>query len=245
MGKANTVGGWGKSAESQSGGMQEGSPATVAGVSAGSPLASSKPITTPVAKHNAAPHDDDPNSLGSVPTELAMRMDVGMDSKPTSELTATGDASWGSPGEDVYAFLIKRSGGPVAHARKNTGVVCDASFDSESVASTKTAHKVLYVQEIERAFGVSGVRPTTIGTDSSSNLAVARRQGAAARSRHSLRRWANLIKRMEDNEIYLAKVGTAEMPCDFLTKWVSKEKLRKSLEFATNSLNEVAIGGKN
>ena len=66
MGKANTVGGWGKSAESQSGGMQEGSPATVAGVSAGSPLASSKPITTPAAKHNAAPHDDDPNSLGSV-----------------------------------------------------------------------------------------------------------------------------------------------------------------------------------
>ena len=156
---------------------------------------------------------------------------------------ATGDASWGSPGEDVYAFLIKRSGGPVAHVRKNTGVVCDASFDSESVASTKTAHTVLYVQEIERAFGVSGVRPTIIGTDSSSNLAVARRQGAAARSRHSLRRWANLIKRMEDNEIYLAKVGTAEMPCDFLTKWVSKERLRKSLEFATNSLNVVAIDG--
>ena len=143
-------------------------------------------------------------------------------------------------GEDVYAYLVRRSGGAVAHGRKNVGVACDASFDSESIASTKTAHKVLYVQEIERAMGACGPRPTIIGTDSSSNLAVARRQGAAARSRHSLRRWANLIKRMEANEIYLAKVATAEMPCDFLTKFVSKDKLRKSLAAATNSINVVA-----
>jgi hypothetical protein len=120
-------------------------------------------------------------------------------------------------------------------------MVCDASYDSESVASTKCAHRVIYAQEIERAMGGGGERPTVIGTDSSSNLAVARNQGAATLSRHSLRRWAALRQRMEDNQIFLAKVGTADMPCDFLTKFVSKEKLKRSLIFATNSDNEVPV----
>ena len=128
---------------------------------------------------------EDPNMT------LSMRMDVGMDKPSTSELRATADATWGTMA-DVYALIVQRSGGPVAHSRKNVGVVCDASYDSESVASTKCAHRVIYAQEIERAMGGGGGRPTVIGTDSSSNLAVARNQGAATLSRHSLRRWAAL-----------------------------------------------------
>ena len=74
-----------------------------------------------------------------------------------------------------------------------------------------------------------------LGTDNSAHLAVSRRPGSAARSRHALRRWANIIRRLEERKIYLAKVATDDMPADFLTKFVSKAKLTRSLKRATNS----------
>ena len=43
------------------------------------------------------------------------------------------------------------------------------------------------------------------------------------------------MKRMEAKQIYLAKVNTDDMPADFLTKFVGKVKLAKSLKRATNS----------
>ena len=40
---------------------------------------------------------------------------------------------------------------------------------------------------------------------------------------------------MEQNQIFLVKVDTNDMPADFLTKFVSKAKLVRSLKRATNS----------
>ena len=40
---------------------------------------------------------------------------------------------------------------------------------------------------------------------------------------------------MEDKQIYLVKVDTDNMPADFLTKFLGKVKLQKSLTRATNS----------
>ena len=40
---------------------------------------------------------------------------------------------------------------------------------------------------------------------------------------------------MEEHQIHLVKVDTAGMPADFLTKFVGKAKLIKSLARATNS----------
>jgi hypothetical protein len=40
---------------------------------------------------------------------------------------------------------------------------------------------------------------------------------------------------MEEKQIYLVKVDTEDMPADFLTKFVGKAKLAKSLQRATNS----------
>ena len=122
------------------------------------------------------------------------------------------------------------------HGVKSIKVLCESSYASEGVATQALAQKLEYVQNIEQALGALTTRPTIIGTDSSSNLAVATRQGAAAtRSKHTLRRWTNTVKRMEQNQIFLVKVDTDDMPADFLTKFVSKAKLVRSLKRATNS----------
>ena len=122
------------------------------------------------------------------------------------------------------------------HGVKSIKVVCESSYATEGVATQALVQKLVYVQQIEQVLSALTTRPTIVGTDSSSNLAVATKQGAAAtRSKHTLKRWATTVKRMEENFIFMVKVDTDEMPADFLTKFVSKAKLARSLKRATNS----------
>ena len=64
---------------------------------------------------------------------------------------------------------------------------------------------------------------------------MARRQGAAQRLKHALRRWEILIARVDSGLVKLLHVPDVCMPADFLTKFVSKAKLARSLKRATNS----------
>ena len=59
--------------------------------------------------------------------------------------------------------------------------------------------------------------------------------GAPQRARHALRRWHNLIRRLELGQVLLAKVDTDDMPADFLTKFVPTAKLERSIRRATNA----------
>ena len=151
------------------------------------------------------------------------------------ELEGTADATWGLD-KDVAAIIVTKCGAAVAHGVNNINVKVPSSVEAEGVASLRLAHKVECVQEIERAFGHEGKRPTIIGTDNTGNRAIAMHGGGSAgRSRHSLRRWAQLRERLEAREIYLAYVQTDDMPADFLTKFVSWRKLELSVKRATNS----------
>ena len=74
------------------------------------------------------------------------------------------------------------------------------------------------VQQIEQVFGSLTARPTVVGTDSSSNLSVGSGKGAAARSKHTLRRWLGVTKRMEAKQISprQGQHGRAAGPCGAL-----------------------------
>ena len=47
------------------------------------------------------------------------------------------------------------------------------------------------------------------------------------------------MQRVHDELISVGKVNDANMPSDFLTKWISGRKLRQSIRYATNSDNFV------
>ena len=165
---------------------------------------------------------------------VAMRAHVTLDSPAPLELQGHADATWGLP-TDVFGYVATRSGAAIAHGVKNIKVICESSYASEGVATQYLVHKLEYAQQIEQVFGNLSCRPTIVGTDSSSNLAVGSGRGAPSRSKHTLRRWTEVTKRMEMKQILLVKVDTEEMPADFLTKFVGKVKLAKSLKRATNS----------
>ena len=174
---------------------------------------------------------------GEPSMSLSLRARVKLDEPAPVELQGTADATWGAvgPEKDISGMVLTRCGGAVVHGTNNINAIVDSSCESEGVASTKLAHKIEYAQTIESAFGATVQRPTILGTDSSSNLALATRQGAAGRARHALRRWHNLIRRLELGQVLLAKVDTDDMPADFLTKFVPTAKLERSIRRATNA----------
>ena len=70
--------------------------------------------------------------------------------------------------------------------------------------------------------------------DHFSNI-VASGEGNAQRSKHFLRRYYTLKQRVARREVAMVFVGDANMPADFLTKFVGKEKIKRSVEYATNA----------
>ena len=81
--------------------------------------------------------------------------------------------------------------------------------------------------------------PIIVGTDSLPNGQVARRQGAPARVKHTLRLWETFTRRMREGMVRLVHVPDAEMPTDFLTKWVPKQKVKASIAYLTNIWNRI------
>ena len=114
-----------------------------------------------------------------------------------------------------------------------------SSAEGEGYASLKASELIEEALETARAFGVYDGEAVVLGTDSVANLQVARRHGAATRLKHALRRWETLMARVEANKVKLVHVGDAEMPADFLTKWVPAKKLERSLKYVTNEVNRL------
>ena len=99
---------------------------------------------------------------------------------------------------------------------------------------------VEYTREILRALGAAPVGPTFIATDNKANMLVAHDAGASAHSRHFLRRYVVLQQRMRSGSVEVGHIPDADMPADYLTKWVNADKLRKSVAYATNARARVA-----
>ena len=109
-------------------------------------------------------------------------------------------------------------------------------MESEAIASSKCGESVAYAREILRALGVPPAGPTLMTTDNLANQQVATGLGCPTRSRHFLRRYGALKQRIRFGEVTLKHVEDANMPADFLTKWMKDaKKLAVSLQYATGA----------
>ena len=105
------------------------------------------------------------------------------------------------------------------------------------IASSKAGKSISYAREVLRALGVPPSSPTLIGTVNFSNLRVATSAGCPTHSKHFLRRYAVLKRRKSEGKVELNHVPDADMPADFLTKWIPSPKLKQSLQYACNNHN--------
>ena len=108
-------------------------------------------------------------------------------------------------------------------------------MESEAIGSSKAGEAVAYAREILRALGVPVAGPTLITTDNLSNCKVGSGVGYPTRSKHFLRRYYALKQRIRAGNVSLQHVPDENMPADFLTKWIPRAKLEKSIRYATNA----------
>ena len=147
---------------------------------------------------------------------------------------AAADATWNGD-LDLYGMLLTCFGAAVMHSVKKIGLVVDSSHESEAIASAKAGELVAYAREVLVALGAPPTGPTVILSDNKANVLVANNAKSASRSRHFLRRYHTLQRRMADGECRVVKITDDLMPADFLTKWVPKEKLKRSVDHASNA----------
>ena len=157
-----------------------------------------------------------------------------MDSPAPSELEAHADATWSHL--NLYALVLLTYGGAaVFHQTKKIAILVDSSMETECIASSKAAEIIAYVREILRAFGTPPLGPTLLTTDNLSNQGVASGASCPSRSKHFLRRYHALQQRIRAGECTIRHINDAQMPADALTKWVSADKLKRTMRYLTNS----------
>jgi hypothetical protein len=153
------------------------------------------------------------------------------------ELELTGDASHELDARSVFTLLVTRYGASIGHVLKGIHMHIASSTEAEAFATGKGGELIDQAHAIERAFGIKSAEPTFVGTDNKANALVGSGKATPSRLRHCLRRYRTFTERVQRKEVSLGFVPDPENPSDFMTKWVSKDKLKKSLEYAMNLRN--------
>ena len=152
-------------------------------------------------------------------------------------------------GRSVYALVLTHNGGAVAHAVKKISTVVEiidelGSVGNESVATERASQVATYAAEILRAFGHPPAGPIMIGTDNSANLTLGLGTATPGKAKHAMRRWAHIRGQVRQGNITLAKVDTASMPVDFMTKWKGKKQTDTAVAYLTNSKNQISTSAE-
>ena len=157
----------------------------------------------------------------------------GLDHPAPDGLCMAADACWGD--RCMYGLCLTYRGAAVHHVTKKLGLIVDSTMEAEAMASSRGGEIIDMAREIEHVLGHPPAGPTPLLTDNRANKLVASGEGNAQRSKHFLRRYYTLKQRVARREVAMVFVGDADMPADFLTKFVGKEKIKRSVEYATNA----------
>ena len=167
-----------------------------------------------------------------------LRTSVDLDGSAPEQLETHADACWGTD-RDLYGLLLTYAGACVLHQTKKIALIVDSSMESEAIASAKAGEVVAYAIEVLRALGVPPDGPVLLTTDNLANQKIVSGLGSPSRSRHFIRRYGVLRQRIRSREVHMQHIPDAQMPADFLTKWLFRPKLEKSLRYATNQPRSV------
>ena len=107
-----------------------------------------------------------------------------------------------------------------------------ADSQGEAYANIRCADIIVYARQVDTSLGTPPKRPTFLGCDSLSHIQILNKLGSANRSKPFLKQYVVQMQRVHDELITVGKVNDANMPSDFLTKWISGRKLRQSIRYA-------------
>jgi len=136
---------------------------------------------------------------------------AGLDSHAPADLAAAADATWNGD-LDLYGIVLTCFGAAVYHCTKKVGLIVDSSHECEAIATAKAGEHVSYARVVLLALGAPPAGPTVILSDNKANVLVANNAMSASRSRHFLRRYHTLQRRMAEGECRVVKQTTSCPP---------------------------------
>jgi hypothetical protein len=176
-------------------------------------------------------------------------MYANVDLEATAPVEAEIHADANADGRSVYAMILTHNGGAVAHAVKKISTVVEiidelGSVGNESVATERASQLGAYATEILRVYGHPQLGPIVIGTDNSANLTLSLGTATPGKAKHALKRWATIRARVRQGIVTIAKVDTASMPVDFMTKWKGRKQTDSAVAYITNSKNQITASAE-
>ena len=174
-----------------------------------------------------------------------MRVVMDMGQPPPSDMEVFADSTWSltstSPSQpstvgskDLIGLVVMYCGAAAHHSTKSIKVVTRNSKQAEAIATNKALDIAEYGRTILFALGDPPKGPTFIGTDALSHAQVANNAGSAGHSKHDLRRYTILQDSIREETVNVGHIPESENPSDFLTKWLSRAKFKRSLVYVTN-----------
>ena len=153
------------------------------------------------------------------PLEATINGAFNLDDGAPSNLEATADATYDL--FELVGILVTLANASVHHSTHKAGPLITSSMQAEMIASNRCSDIVLYARQILIAIGTPPSGPTLVGSDSSSHEQVVNRLASANRSKPFLKSYVIQMQRVQAELIAIHKISDANMPSDFLTKWVS------------------------
>ena len=175
------------------------------------------------------------NSLSLHETKVPMSLDGAAD----GEYTIAVDASHPDPPDKGIAGAIHMLGGAAIGIGCNLiHPVMTSTTDGEIHAGSANVMTGCWVRDLHEALGIAQLGATRVFSDNMPQVQLG--NGASpTRSRHISRRIAYCAEKVRQKKFLFQHIPDAENVSDFMTKWVSPKKVRKSIAYMFNRAKAV------
>ena len=187
-------------------------------------------------------------TVSSVKGSTIRRVDGGKKLQAPKEMEGTTDTTWSRIDEDVvetepdqacadvYTHALTLNGAAVHVELKRVHIVTGSSAELEGFGLLKLSDNTVWARLVAARYGVKLAGPTLLMCDAEASLRTAAGRQASARLRHALRRAAIVTQRIREADIELAHLPDAANYVDMFTKWLSPEKVERSIAYLSGAL---------
>jgi hypothetical protein len=184
-----------------------------------------------------------PASVGMQPTARVKLSPLG-DGEPTNVDALMSDATWsGDETKSLKAVAIKWGGGLVMARVSTIRAIMPSSFNAEAEALYEATETGDYIGDALCEMDQVPENSTLILQDNE-GLVKTVQEKAKGGSKFHRRKIGLILERLASRRYQVVHINDPHQPVDFMTKLVSKIKLRKSINFLYNVSNAVLGSGK-
>ena len=138
-------------------------------------------------------------------------------------------------GRDLMGLVVTWGCSAVYHATKSIDCIVESSMHGEAKATIRLGEILEHACNVAENLGVAVKGNVMLGTDNVANRRISSGEGNAGRSKHIVRNYCAFRRRVAAGICTPFYVPDEDNMSDFLTKWIGKKKVRRSLDYLTNA----------